>query len=226
MNSRRKALVLLGGMVSAAAIAEYARPVHLVSSQKGAFVLSSAIPNGFADWVVDANQPVLLPPPDQQAALDKIYNQILARTYVNGNGQRVMLSIAYGGDQSDGLAIHMPEVCYVGQGFQLVSDRDSTFNFRSTPIPVRRLLTTMGQRVEPITYWIFFGDRATISTADRRAVSIRFGLRRQIPEGMLIRVSSIDRNPEHAYGLHDVFLTQMFGAMTVETLPRFIGDIS
>mgnify|MGYP006871988586 CR=1 FL=1 len=40
--------------------------------------------------------PVVLPAPDVQAALDRIYNQTVARTYVSAKGGSVMLSLAYG----------------------------------------------------------------------------------------------------------------------------------
>ncbi len=48
--------------------------------------------------------------PERMALLNKIYNQTLSRTYINNKGDRIMLSIAYGGDQSDSMQVHRPEV--------------------------------------------------------------------------------------------------------------------
>ena len=57
--------------------------------------------------------------PGQKALLDRLYEQQLSRTYENAQGYRIMLSIAYGGNQRDELELHKPEVCYVAQGFVL-----------------------------------------------------------------------------------------------------------
>jgi len=48
----------------------------------------------------------LIANPEQEAQINKIYNQTLTRTYVNPTGERIMLSIAYGGDQTDNMAVH------------------------------------------------------------------------------------------------------------------------
>ena len=58
--------------------------------------LETAIPKQFGAWRVDDNLPVILPSPEVQEKLDKIYNQV----------NHIMLSIAYGGDQSDGTTAH------------------------------------------------------------------------------------------------------------------------
>ena len=51
--------------------------------------------------------PLVLPAPDVQSQINAIYNQVLTRTYVSDSGQRVMLLIAYGGDQYDGTSAHL-----------------------------------------------------------------------------------------------------------------------
>ena len=78
------------------------------------------IPASFGDWSVDKSIIPLQVDAETQAKLDKIYNQTIARTYVNSHGERIMLSVAYGGDQSDNLAVHKPEVCYYVQGFEIL----------------------------------------------------------------------------------------------------------
>lgn len=44
--------------------------------------------------------------PQTQELLDKLYSQILTRTYVNAKGYRIMLSLAYGSDQRGALQAH------------------------------------------------------------------------------------------------------------------------
>jgi EpsI family protein len=225
MSTRRTAIVMMAGMVGSAGLAAWARPTIKDSDSRPGFKLEDAVPTAFGDWQVDRNMPVIVPPPDQQALLDKIYNQTLARTYVNKTGYRIMLSLAYGGDQSDGLSVHLPEVCYVGQGFRLESSRDSKLQLAGLTIPARRLVTTLGPRHEPITYWVTTGDEATISAWRRRVVSVRYGLRRRIPDGLLVRVSSIDRDNDQAYAMQDAFLTQLVAVMDQRDRALFVGTV-
>jgi EpsI family protein len=84
----------------------------------------------------------------------------------------------------------------------------------------------MGPRYEPITYWVTTGDEATISTWSRRMVSLRYGLKRRIPDGLLVRVSSIDRNEAFAYGQHDAFLRALVAVMPVQYRELLVGSIS
>ena len=117
-GSRRKAIVVLAGMGAAAALAKVGVPTKKIADTWETD-LEKMFPTQFGDWQVDRSMPVILPAPDVQAKLDAIYNQVLARTYVNvRTGERVMLSVAYGGDQSDGMSVHLPEVCYPAQGFE------------------------------------------------------------------------------------------------------------
>lgn len=226
MNTRRAAVGMLLGMVGSAGLAAWARPTILDSDARPGFKLEDAVPQAFGDWQIDRNMPVIVPPPDQQALLNKIYNQTLARTYINKAGYRVMLSLAYGGDQSDGLSVHLPEVCYVGQGFRLESSTDARLVLGGLNIPVRRLVTTLGPRHEPITYWVTTGDEATISAWRRRMVSVRYGMSRRIPDGLLVRVSSIDRNDPQAYAMHDAFLAQLVAVMARPDRDLFVGTVS
>lgn len=214
-------------MLASAALAEWARPTIRVSDLHPEFKLDQLFPKRFADWRVDENMPVVVPPPDQQAMLDKIYNQTLARTYVDSKGRRVMLSVAYGGDQSDGLTVHIPDVCYVSQGFKVEQGRDDRMEVQpGFHIPVRHVLATFGPRIEPITYWVLMGDEATISNTQRRLVSIRYGLRRLIPEGMLIRVSSINPDMPQALDLHRSFILDLVAQVPPAERERVVGKVN
>jgi EpsI family protein len=225
-KGRRIALLALTAMMGSAALAEWARPTIKMSDAHKGFQLEALFPKKFGDWKVDESIPVIVPPPDQQAMLDKIYNQTLARTYVNSKSDRIMLSVAYGGDQSDGLTVHVPDVCYVSQGFRLEASRDATMAVPGgIVIPVRHLMMTMGSRMEPVTYWVLMGDEVTTSNTQRRLVSLRYGLKRQIPEGMLIRVSSFNPNMDNAIPLHQDFINQLISTLPADQRDRVIGKV-
>jgi hypothetical protein len=95
-------------MLSSAAVTKVVTPRVKLADSQSRFQLSDIIPAQFDEWQVDATIVPLQVDPDTQARLNKIYNQTLSRTYVNRAGDRIMLSIAYGGDQSDNMSVHRP----------------------------------------------------------------------------------------------------------------------
>ena len=83
--------------------------------------LEPTVPQSFGDWTELPDQPAQVVNPQTKELLDTLYSQILTRTYVNKDGYRIMLSMAYGDDQRGGLQAHRPEVCYPAQGFKVAS---------------------------------------------------------------------------------------------------------
>jgi hypothetical protein len=63
------------------------------------------------------------------------------------------------------------------------------------------------------------------SKTEQKLVKIRYGLRGEIPDGMLVRVSSIDADARKAFGLHEEFVTAMAEAMSPENLVRVAGAL-
>jgi hypothetical protein len=111
-------------MVVGAVAGEWLRPTLRLAEVKPAIQLEQQIPEAFGEWRLDRSIRPVLPDPSLQAMLDSLYSQVLARTYVNAQGQRIMLSIAYGSDQSnEATAVHRPEFCYSAQGFRVAIPR-------------------------------------------------------------------------------------------------------
>ena len=187
------------------------------------FSLEQMIPQRFGAWTVDPGVVPLQPDPEQQGVLAKIYDQTLSRTYIDAHGQRVMLSIAYGGDQSRALQLHLPEVCYVAQGFELVEDSEDLLPTRHGRLPVKRLVARLSERNEPITYWITIGDKATKAGIQQKLRRLAYGLSGEIPDGMLVRVSTIGANETQAYGVQDRFVADMLGTMAPRDRTRLLG---
>jgi len=112
-----------------------------------------------------------------------------------------MLSIAYAEDQLDGMQIHHPEVCYPAQGFHLDNKTNGIVELDDLHrLKVKILELNLGnQRYEPVTYWATIGDDAITNGTEKKLIEPRYGLRGLIPDGMLIRVSSIDRDSNNAF---------------------------
>lgn len=211
-------------MFAAAGMAMALKPTHKVADGGPKVDLETLIPKTFGDWKIDETIVPLIANPEQQALINKIYNQTLTRTYVNSRDERVMLSIAYGGDQSDNMAVHKPEVCYPAQGFQILKNTTGTFSTGAGEIPVKRLIATQGQRIEPITYWTTVGDTVAVNGLKWKLNQLKYGLTGQIPDGLLFRISSIQANDSAAYRMQDDFSRALLGALTPEGKKRLIGS--
>jgi len=219
-----KHLVIGLCMFAAAGMALALKPTTKVADAGPKIDLEILIPEKFGDWKIDETIVPLLVDPETQAKLDKIYNQTLARTYVNAAGQRVMLSIAYGGDQSSEQSqVHRPEYCYASQGFQLRGSQVARLVTEYGQISVRRLLAVQGNRKEPITYWITVGDQATLPGFGRKLTQIAYGLTGKVPDGMLVRVSSIAADTGQAYEIQDAFLNDMLHATSPQARLKLAG---
>ncbi|MEF8755260.1 MAG: exosortase-associated protein EpsI, B-type [Accumulibacter sp.] len=217
-------VILLLLMLAASGLAIALKPTQRIAEHGPRIDLAASIPQRFGDWTID---PMLIPvtvSPDVQERLDAIYDQTLARTYINSQGQRVMLSIAYGGDQgSDKTQVHRPEFCYAAQGFQLSKSVENEVAMTVGMLPVRRLVAAQGKRNEPITYWITVGDQVTLPGISRKLLQIRYGITGKVPDGMLVRVSSISDQQASAYALHDEFIRDLLAATTAEDRIRLAG---
>lgn len=220
---RIKAFAALMLMVAALAAAHIWRPTAHLADTRAKVELETMFPKAFGDWRVDERMPAQLIAPDTQAFLNKIYNQTLSRTYVNRQGDRIMLSVAYGGDQSDGTRAHRPEVCYPAQGFQIDSNQSSVMAVAGHNMRVRQLVSRLGARIEPITYWVTVGERISLSGTEQKLAQLSYTTRGVVPDGMLVRVSSIDVNAVSAYRLHQAFVAEMAIAVRAEHRSQVFG---
>lgn len=213
-------------MLVAAGLSIAMTPTKKVADSAEKFDLESVVPKSFAGWQVDASVIPIEPSPDLKAVIEKLYQQTLSRSYVNSNGERVMLSIAYGGDQSRSMAVHKPEVCYTAQGFLIVKEAQDEMASRFGAIPVKRLVAEMGPRTEPITYWITTGDQVTRDGLAWRLTQLRYGLTGTIPDGMLVRVSTISKDDRASYAIQDKFSNDLLTTLNLKDRGRLIGNLA
>jgi EpsI family protein len=202
-------------MLAAAATALALTPTARMADERKRPDFEQLIPKAFGDWTIDKTVLPLQVPPDVQAQLDSLYSQTVSRTYRNSQGHRIMLSLAYGDSQSRSLQVHRPEVCYVAQGFSVGQLNRSSLDAANASIPVMHLVAQHGARVEPITYWVRFGDKVVRGNIEQGLARLQYGLVGQVADGLLVRVSSISRQPEGAYRLQAEFVDDL-----LRSLPR------
>jgi EpsI family protein len=226
MNLLRKSLLTLALMFAAAAAAVVLRPTAKVADRHPAVDLASLIPVRFADWTEEKQSVALVVDPQQKAAIERIYSQTLSRVYVNAKGYRIMLSIAYGDDQSDARQLHKPEVCYPAQGFQILEKTSARIDSPFGTIPVTRIDAQLGLRREPVTYWTTVGDQLVEGGIGKKLAEMRYGFSGSIPDGLLFRVSSLDPQTTRAYEAQAEFVRELLGALTPEQRRRLAGIAS
>jgi len=226
MNAARRMLVLGAAMGAAAAMAEWAKPVADPSAWRPA--LDDLFPRAFPRWRADEGAEMLVRPTRETAREEEggLYDQVLQRTYVAADGARVMLLAAVGAEQSAGLQLHRPEVCYPGNGFRVEDLHGDTLQAAERRIPCTRLLASRPGRSEPVTYWTVLGQRVVADAGEFRARQLHFGLRRRLLDGMLVRVSSLDSDREAAYALHTRFAAALAQALAPRARDKVLGVVA
>lgn len=224
LGTSKQALFIGMLMIFASASAAYLKPTKKLADSMPAVDLEKMIPAQFGEWHTDSVVLEQIISPERKVLLAKLYSQTLTRAYLDSHGTRIMLSIAYGGDQSDEMQVHRPEVCYTAQGFQVEKDRLDTLPTKFGSLPIKRLFAVQGNRNEPITYWITVGDQAVVLKGlQQKLAQLRYGLTGKVPDGMLVRVSSISRDDKDAYRIQDEFVREMLAAMSKEDRTRIAG---
>ena len=222
--ARRRALVMAAGMAAAATLAGFAKPVPHSDAGVPALDLDRLLPREFGDWRVDAASEAFVRPAAQQGKVYKIYDQVLERTFVNSKGQRVMVSAAFGREQSAGMLMHRPEVCYPSGGFKVEGVEAVQLMLAGQAVAATRLHAFLPGRSEPITYWTLLGDVVVTDSTAFRLRQLSFGIRRQLLDGLLMRVSSIDLQPARAYALQSQFADELVRAMRPAERVKVIGN--
>ena len=216
-------LILMILMMAAAVIAIVMHPTHKISDDLKKIDLEAIIPAEFGAWRLLPNQTSQIINPQQKEMIDKIYSQTLSRTYANADGRYVMLVIAYGDDQSDAKQLHYPEVCYPAQGFQVLFSRLGDVKTKFGDIRVKRMSTALGNRLEPITYWTTVGEKVVRGSLQTKLAQLNYGVHGLIPDGMLIRFSSINGDTERAFEDHQQFIDELLQSMQEDSRVRLIG---
>ena len=223
-KGRRDALMLFGamGVVSASAAMVQLVPHSKVGVAK--IDLEQAFPDEFDGWHIDETTRAFVRPALDQGKLYGLYDQVLEQAYVNDKGERVMLSVVYGNEQAGALELHRPEVCYQYNGYRVLERQTATMALAGQSVSVINLQAELPGRFEPITYWIVIDGEPAAGPRAYHWRLVSFALRRQVPDGLLIRVSSINLDPKSAFDLHHRFADSMVRAMSAAHRAQVIGS--
>jgi EpsI family protein len=222
---RRKAAGFLAATLACAGAAVAMVPREGVAEMTRQQPLEDLFPAEFGDWRIDPGVIPVDPGAEVRQAIAETYDQTLSRTYVDARGYRVMLSVAYGGRRNQGMDIHRPEICYPAQGLAIRQDtRETVFRFEQQALALKRLVAGTGARNEPISYWLVIGNSVASFGYGHRLALLKYGLTGHVPDGMLVRVSSIDDDDAQAWARQDVFLRDMLAALAPDFRRRILGQ--
>jgi EpsI family protein len=215
-----KGLLSLGAMLVISGATYLLTPVSLTSRDPS--FLQHTIPHQFARWRQEADRfvqvDVRVPTPD--GGTDdprRAYDEVLMRTYRRDDGAVVMLALAYGRLQRQEIKIHRPDLCYYGQGFyvrQLTGTRMALTS--DVHVNVQKMLARKPRRIELVSYWIRIGDEIPRNAWQTRWFIFKDGIRGVIPDGMLVRVSSLitaDDQQDAASEAQQDFLASLYQSL-------------
>jgi len=230
MKINRLQVVLVSiALLTSAILAEVMAPRELMA-RSGALDLETAIPRQFGTWTLAPNiQP--LTPSDPEGVVDPdgkngpIYSQEVGRSYVDRSGNLVMLMVAYGPVQNYRLKAHRPEICYTAAGFRISGKHGEELNYSKgqQPLKLTRLVAEREARFEPISYWMRVGNEIATGVVDRQIIRLKYGLRGIIPDGALIRISTVGLSQEMSFKVQDQFIHDFLDAVAPQDRKFFTG---
>ena len=216
--------ILVSVMTGASAFAYIAKPTKLMAETLHREALSEEFPKKFNRWSKPQTENTMLVDPTQAEVLEYLYTETFGTSYVNKNNHSVMVSIAYGKDQSDGRSVHKPGICYPAQGFIILEQRDISLVLDShRSIKVRYMKTQRGQRIEPLLYWTTSGDFVYQNILQRKLIGLKYSEDNLIPDGMILRVSTIEADSVVAMDNLTDFISDWYESMPEKQRSRYFG---
>jgi EpsI family protein len=215
--------VLVGGLGLACCGLAFAgaRETALEPLPDGA--LERLMPQTLGPWRAIRAGGVVLPPESELS--DKTYNDVLVRVYENGAGGAIALLLAYGAFQGRDMQLHRPEVCYPAAGFAIKSTQVLGLSIPAQPLIAARLLDTQSQqRSEQVLYWTRVGQEFPTSPMEQRLAVVRQNLRGNVPDGILVRTSTVASDAQAALPTLRGFVDAMLEASPAATRRLLVGQ--
>lgn len=224
MPDRREMLIGLLG-AGAFGTAEFLRPrrrVRLFPNGK----LEDIVPRRFDGWTEMPGGNIIAPTTPNSLA-DRLYSATITRIYVPARDDvpPVMLLIAYGGEQSDMLQLHRPEVCYPAVGLDIADRRLTDIPMPGgSRLPATMLTAATAGRVENIVYWTRLGEEFPRSGREQRSDRLKTAMRGVIGDGILVRASTVQTTTAEAdFAYLSTFLYDLVQNLPPAARKGFIG---
>jgi EpsI family protein len=174
--------------------------------------LEDIIPQRIGEWSFYSKSGLVVPPSDELS--DALYSQLLTRVYVAPDQLPIMLLIAQSGSQTGVLQVHRPEVCYPTGGYKLSPPARLQIPTTAGSVSSVAFTATADTRIEQLLYWTRIGRDLPSSWAEQRWSVAQANFRGELPDAVLVRVSTISPDRDHA-----MVALEAFARTLVNTLP-------
>jgi EpsI family protein len=230
MRPAARSLMILGAMLAMLAASLVLTPRERVALNS--VELERMVPHRFGDWLEATSSIVQVSPEIEQSAETSAqrpaYDQVLMRTYRRQtDGAQVMLALAYGRQQRQEFKVHRPELCYYSQGYEVSPGGRHLLELAAARhVETQTLVARSRWRLEYVTYWIRIGDQVSISPWRSRLIIAREGFAGRVPDGILVRTSSLmqtDADAVRAQGVQRGFLCDLYASLSVSAQKVLAG---
>lgn len=185
--------------------------------------LGRVVPEQFAGWTSVPSGYVVLP--SQNDLTDEVYNDVLIRVYQHADGASVAFLMAYGSLQSRDMQLHRPELCYPAAGFAIQSAETLELRLPGQPAIGARLLGTASQaRPEQVLYWTRIGNEFPTTQLAQRWAVVRHNLRGEMPDGILVRMSTVSEDAASAFPVLRTFIGDLMNASPMAARRLLVGQ--
>lgn len=232
MTNRRHQFILLVCMVIAVLLSMLLTPKIDLSKRLAADTFLTQVPEQFGDWERVPSRTMaidLYQKTDGERTTDNPYDDTFIQSYRNSSGHIIELAIAYGALQRQEVKIHRPDLCYYAQGYEVQSLVPETFALATLKqsIAGQRMQVSSGEQQQLVSYWMRVGDLFSQNAWQTRLYLIKQGLSGNVPDGVLVRVSSVmdGDNKRHLAAEHQSFLDALIKAVHQTPIePLLIGS--
>lgn len=217
--------VLFGALLAGTGALAYARTPRFPDMAVRDGELDKLVPLTVGPWRFQTESGLVLPPPDQLAG--QLYTQQVARSYQAVEGDTlppVMMMIAYGSSQNGMLQVHRPEICYPASGFSLTPSLPVTVIAGDRRIPANFFTASRDLRTERVLYWTRVGEALPRSWGQQRLAIMASNLHRRIPDGVLVRFSTVGGDETTAVAALNRFAATLLAIMPPRGRRALIGD--
>jgi EpsI family protein len=219
MITRRKFALGLA-FTSVAGVAAARQPSKSVD-YLGKSKLEDILPEKIGRWTFVSTSGLVVPPEDQLARA--LYSQLLTRTYVDRDGQAIMLLVAQSPSQSGILQIHRPEFCYTAGGYRLTPSERHEVALPGRELSALSISATREARTEQIVYWTRIGNHLPTSWTQQRLAVAMDNLRGYVPDAVMVRVSTYGNDKAVALTDVDQFILALMSSVSPQLRRVLIG---
>lgn len=215
---------VVGAMAGGTALTAYAATPRKEEHRLAKTKLGALIPVAIGPWRYINADGVVVARAEEDIPTDG-YDQLVTRTYEAPGRPSVMLLLAYGSTQGGSLQLHRPETCYPGQGFLLSEFDDLDLRFAGVgPVHTRRFTARRDDRIERLIYWTRIGADFPRNTAQEYRAILARVLAGVVPDGILVRMSTIGSNLRESDGALVEFASAMVAALSQGGRHILLGD--